>query len=77
MTPDEREMLLETPAVRELLAEMRERCARAADKRADDAYARFEVLGHDHKSRDMIECCEGRAVAAAIRALPLEESTDV
>jgi hypothetical protein len=48
-------------------SEEREACAKVADSRADKAYARFEVLGHDHLGQDMIECCEGRAVAAAIR----------
>lgn len=55
-------------AIRDAVREENEACARVADARADKAYARFEVLGHDHLGRDMAECLEGRAVASEIRA---------
>ncbi len=57
----------ELDSLKNAIAAEREACAKVADAAADRAYARFEVLGHDHNGRDMIECLEGRCIAAAIR----------
>jgi hypothetical protein len=73
VTAEEREMLLEMPAVQELLKEERERCAKIADKRAEDAHARYLLVEAPFSvstgDRNQAEMCEAAAIAAAIRAL--------